>query len=251
MKKLLVILLLIGAISQESQAKIQAAVGIKVGPTFGRWNNYFLKGRLSTVGGTLGFQPGLHAGVQGRIWINKFIGVNLAGEFNMSGNRFVGTNGTTITKVVHKENQITIPLSVMVGWGNERLRIFGNFGGYFGYIFSGTDNVFLNKNGSETSTGDIKADYKENFKNIDAGIRLGAGLQVYVDKKLRSCVTFDLNYDYGMIDAFRNNAPTYFRKPESLKIQNSKLMIGVGFLYTFGKSQAEEKPNRPVPVITE
>lgn len=251
MKKLIVILLLIGAISQESQAKIQAGVGIKVGPAFGRWNNYFLRGRLSTVGGTLGFQPGLHAGVQGRVWINKFVGINLAAEFNMVGNKFNGTKGTVITNVVHKENQITVPLSVMVGWANERLRMFGNFGGYFGYAFSGTDVTKINNNGSETSTGKIKADYKNVYRNIDAGVRIGAGLQVYVDKKLKSCVTFDINYDYGMTTVYRGIAPSYFNKPENLKIQNSKLMIGVGFLYTFGKSQAEEKPKRPVPVATD
>lgn len=251
MKKLLVILMLLGAVAQESQAKIQAGVGIKVGPAFGRWNNYFLRGRLSTVGGTLGFQPGLHAGVQGRVWINKFVGVNLAAEFNMVGNKFVGTQGTTITKVNHKENQLTIPLSVMVGWGNERMRMFGNFGGYFGYIFSGTDVTNVNRNGSETSTGKIKSDYKDVYRNLDAGVRIGAGIQVYVDKKLRSCVTFDINYDYGMMTVFRGTAPSYFNKPEKLKIQNSKLMIGVGFLYTFGKSQAEEKPKRPVSVLSE
>ena len=71
---------------------------------------------------------------------------------------------------------------------------------------------------------------------------------MYVDKKLKSCVTFDINYDYGFIKTFRTEEPAYFSQPEKLKITSSKLMIGVGFLYTFGKSQAEEAPKRPVPV---
>jgi len=251
MKKLLLILLLIGATLQESQAKIQAGVGIKVGPTFGRYNNKFTKPGQANAGGTLGYQLGLHAGIQGRIWFNKFVGINLAAEFNMSGNKYKGTKGVVITSVTNKENQLTIPLTAMVGWGNERLRVFGNLGGYFGYIFSGTQTVDVNNNGSETSSGSVKSDYNNYLEKIDAGVRLGAGIQVYVDKKLKSCVTFDINYDYGFLDVYKNGTPSYYIKPDKLKITNSKLMIGVGFIYTFGKSQAEEKPKRPVPVATD
>lgn len=114
MKKILLILLFVGAIAQESQAKIQAGVGIKVGPAFGRFNNDFQKPGQTNAGGTLTYLPGLHAGIQGRIWFNKFVGLNLAGEFNMVGNRFKGTQGTIVTTVTNKENQITIPLSAMV-----------------------------------------------------------------------------------------------------------------------------------------
>ena len=251
MKKLLLIVLLIGATLQESQAKIQAGVGIKVGPAFGRWNNEFQKRGQANAGGTLGFKTGLHAGLQGRIWFNKFIGINLAAEFNMSGNTFKGTKGTIITTATHKENQLTIPVTAMAGWGNERMRLFANVGGFFGYNISGTNNTEVNNSGSETSTGFVKTDYKNDLQSIDAGLRLGAGLQIYVDKKLRSCVTFDINYDYGFIKVHRNTPPDYFMKPETLKLTNSKLMIGVGFIYSFGKNQAEEKPNRPVPVIEE
>lgn len=249
MKKLLVILLLFGTFINQSEAKIQAGVGVKVGPAFGRWNNEFFKNsKLATAGGTVSYQPGLHAGIQGRIWFNKFVGLNLAGEFNMGGSKFQSTLGVKITTVTHKENQITIPLTALVGWGNERLRIYGQAGGYFGYIFSAKDKTVVNNNGSITSTGSVKADYKTVYQNIDAGIRLGGGIQVYVDKKLKSCVTFDINYDYGFIKTFRNEEPAYFNNPPKLTIRNSKLMIGVGFLYTFGKSQSEEAPKRPVSV---
>jgi len=251
MKKLLLIVLVMAAMLQESQAKIQAGVGIKVGPTFGRYNNKFTKPGQSNIGGTLGHQVGLHAGIQGRIWFNKFVGINLAAEFNMSGNKYKGTKGTVITTVTNKENQLTIPLTAMVGWGNERLRIFGNFGGYFGYIFNGKNNVSKETNGSVAETGYTKSDYDNVLQKIDAGIRLGGGIQVYVDKKLKSCFTFDLNYDYGLVDVFREGTPAYYNNPQKLKITNSKIMIGVGFLYTFGKSQAEEAPKRPVPVADE
>ena len=249
MKKLLVILLLLGTFINQSEAKIQAGVGVKVGPAFGRWNNDFFKNsKLATAGGTVNYQTGLHAGIQARLWFNKFVGLNLGAEFNMSGSRFVGTQGVKITKVTHKENQISVPLTALVGWGNERLRVFGQVGGFFGYNISGKDNTTVNNNGSITSTGSVKADYKALYQNIDAGLRLGGGIQVYVDKKLKSCVTFDINYDYGFIKTFRTEEPAYFSQPEKLKITSSKLMIGVGFLYTFGKSQAEEAPKRPVPV---
>ena len=245
MKKLLVILLLFGAFLNQSEAKIQIGVGVKVGPCFGRWNNGFIQNvKLATAGGTLEYQAGVHAGIQGRIWFNKFVGINLAGEFNMSGSRFVGTKGVIITKITHKENQITIPLTALVGWGNERLRIYAQAGGFFGYAFSGTDISSVNNDGSQVSKGSVKADYKGLYSNIDAGVRMGGGIQVYVDKKLKSCVTFDINYDLGFTKTFRGTAPAYFNQPDKLSLHSSKLMIGVGFLYTFGKSQAEEAPKR-------
>jgi len=140
----------------------------------------------------------------------------------------------------------------MVGWGNERLRIFGNIGGYFGYNVNGQDKGVITLNGSEQpNNGFEKADYKELYNAIDAGLRLGAGIQVYVDKKLKSCVTFDINYDYGFIKSFQNDEPAYFPEPAKLKLTPSKLLIGVGYSYTFGKSQAEEKPKRAADLITE
>jgi hypothetical protein len=245
MKKLLGIILLLAVFMQESQAKIQAGIGIKVGPNFGRMNNEFLKGKLSSAGGTLNFTPGVHAGIQGRIWFNKFIGINLAAEFNMGGSTYIkysGQGNVNIDKTVHKENQLTVPLTAMVGWGNERLRIFGNVGGYFGYNINGKDRRVITVNGSERPSQSVKADYDEVYQSIDAGLRMGAGVQVYVDKKLKSCVTFDLNYDFGFIEAYRDGAPDYFNNAEKLKLTNSKLNIGVGYIYTFGKSQAEERP---------
>jgi hypothetical protein len=109
----------------------------------------------------------------------------------------------------------------LVGWGNERLRIFASLGGYFGYVINGKDKVTKNINGSEGSPVTTKADYKDVYKNIDAGIRLGGGVQVYVDKKLRSCVTFDVNYDYGFIKAYKTQPAVY----SELKITPSKLIL--------------------------
>ncbi len=255
MKKLLVILLLFGAFLNKSEAKIQAGVGITVGPAMGRLNNGITNPKLSSAGGTVAYQVGVHAGIQARIWFNKFVGLNLAGEFNMSGSNFTRIQDVNSFKVTHKENQVTIPLTAMVGWGNERLRIFGNIGGYFGYNVSGQDKFVTTLNGTkQPNNGFEKADYKDGefaYSAIDAGVRLGAGIQVYVDKKLKSCVTFDINYDYGLIKSFKNQVPTYFPEPEKLKLTPSKLVIGVGYSYTFGKSQAEESPKRMAAPMVE
>lgn len=245
MKKLLVILLLLATFINETEAKIQAGVGITAGPSFGRWNNGFKNSKLSTAGGTLRYEIGAHAGIQGRIWFNKFVGLNLAAEFNMSGSKFEKIQNVNSFSEEHSEYQITVPVTAMVGWGNERLRIFGNFGGYFGYNISGKDKEIYTLSGIvQPNAGKVKSDYKNNYNPLDAGVRLGAGIQVYVDKKLKSCVTFDINYDYGFIKTFKNGAPAYFNNPDKLKITPSKLLIGVGYIYTFGKSQSEDKPNR-------
>ena len=245
MKRLLLILLLFVAYIDQTQAKVQVGVGVKVGPAFGRWNNDFFKNsKLATAGGTVNFLPGLHAGIQSRVWFNKFVGINLAAEFNMSGSKFVGTQGTVITTIIHKENQLTIPLTALVGWGNERLRIYGQVGGFFGYNINGKDKTSINNNGSTVPSSFVKADYKNVYQNIDAGIRFGGGIQVYVDKGLKHTVTFDVGYDYGFIKTFRNEEPAYFNQPQKLKIAASKLLIGVGYSYSLGKSQAEEAPKR-------
>lgn len=249
MKKLVVVFSLLAAFITPSTAKIQAGIGIKVGPAMGRYNNEFFSKKQSNAGGTLGFQTGVHAGLQGRIWFNKFIGINLGAEFNMNGNvytRIAGPNGEVTITNTHKENQITVPLSAMVGWGNERLRFFANLGGYFGYNISGKDITKIDNNGSQVPTTSEKSDYKDNFNNIDAGIRMGAGFQVYVDKKLRSCVTFDINYDLGFLKVYRNGVPASFVNNEDLNLRPSKLTIGVGYMYSFGKSQSEEAPKRVV-----
>jgi hypothetical protein len=250
MKKLLVSLLLLGTFIIQSEAKVQVGIGITAGPCFGRWNNQFLHSKLSSAGGTLGHQVGAHAGIQARVWFNKFIGVNLAGEFNMGGNRYQrvsGPGGSVIIKNIHKENQITIPLTAMVGWGNERLRIFANIGGYFGYVVSAKDKMTTNINGIETFAQTGSSDFSSDsaYNKIDGGVRVGAGIQVYVDKKLKSCVTFDINYDFGLTNVFKHDhTAAYFANSNDVKLSNSKIMIGVGYIYTFGKSQSEEKPKR-------
>lgn len=245
MKKLVTILLLFIATYHTSQAKIQAGIGITAGPGFGRWNNGIENVKLATAGGTVGYQVGAHAGIQARIWFNKFVGLNLAGEFNYTGSNFTRVSGLNTFKQEHKEGQVTIPLSAMVGWGNERLRIYANLGGYFGYNVLGKDKSVLTLNGStQPNDGFVKSDFKNVYNALDAGVRVGGGIQVYVDKKLKSCVTFDVNYDYGLLKTFKNGAPSYFPDPTRVKITPSKLTIGVGFIYCFGKSQAEEKPKR-------
>lgn len=234
-------MLLAGTFINLTHAKIQAGVGIKVGGNFGRFNNTINdRHKLITAGGTFNYQPGINAGIQGRIWINKFVGVNLAAEFNMGGCKIKTTQGTTITTTTHKENQITIPVTALVGWGNERLRVFAAFGGYFGYIFNGKDKVVKNINGSEGAAVTTKADYSNVYRNLDAGIRVGGGVQVYVDKKLRSCFTFDVNYDHGFLKAYKNQPAQYV----DMKITPSKLNVAIGFLYSFGKDQHEEAPKR-------
>lgn len=245
MRKLLVIILLLGTFINHSEAKIQAGIGVNVGPNFGRMNNQFLKGKLSTAGGTLSFVPGVHAAIQGRIWINKFVGVNLGVEFNMGGSsytKYSGAGNVISSNKTHKENQLTIPVTIMAGWGNQRLRVFANAGGYFGYNISGTDIRTINNNGSIQPKVSEKADYKEVYNNIDAGVRMGAGIQVYVSKDLRSSVTFDMNYDFGLVKTFRSTVDPFYNNSTKLKLYNSKFNIGVGYMYTFGKNQAEEQP---------
>lgn len=243
MRKLLLIVLLTGLFVSESIAKVQVGVGVSAGPNLGRWKNQYFSSKFASAGGTLNYQFGVHAGIQARVWFNKYVGLNLAGEFNMGGNtftRYTGQGNSVFLKQVHKDNQVTVPLTAMVGWGNERLRVFGNVGGYFGYILSSTDKLTETVSGSEA----VVAGGPYNYNKIDAGVRMGAGLQIYVGKSLSSSVTFDVNYDLGVIKTFKDGTPDYFKDPQNVKLTNSKLMVGVGYIYSFGKKQSEEKPKR-------
>ena len=77
MKKFLTFILVLFAVSSISLAKVQVGIGVKGGACFGKWNNYFLKHNLSTVGGTHNSQIGATGGLQGRVWFNKFIKFSL------------------------------------------------------------------------------------------------------------------------------------------------------------------------------
>ncbi len=239
MKKFLTFILVLFAVSSISLAKVQVGIGVKGGACFGKWNNYFLKHNLSTVGGTHNSQIGATGGLQGRVWFNKFIGLNLAAEFNMDGNIGKFQNNTKIFTRNTRLNQLTLAVNATPGWGNERVRIFGVVGGYFGYILSGKEKATLKTNTENTLLYDGKADFDSLYNRIDAGIRLGLGAQIYVSKNLKHSITFELTYDFGMLKTFKNQPLPYNDK---YKIQNSKTLLSVGYMFNLGKSQSEEAP---------
>lgn len=239
MKKFTTFLFILLAASSLTFAKVQIGIGVKGGLCFGKWNNYFLKHNLSTVGGTHNSQIGATGGLQGRVWFNKFIGVNLAAEFNMDGNIAKFQSGTnTLTRNTH-QNQLTLAVNATPGWGNERVRIYGIVGGYFGYVLSGKEKLTYKTNTENTLVYDGKANFDTTYNKIDAGIRMGVGSQFYVSKNLKHSITFEITYDFGMLKTFKSQPIPYNDK---FQIQNSKALISVGYMFNLGKSQAEEAP---------
>lgn len=236
MKKILYLLVLL--VSVEAQAKITYSIGVKGGPAFGRFNNLADLGNKPQTGLGGQFSPriGGGVGINGKVWFNKYVGLGLSAEFNMGGNiqkwqqRFPG-NIFREDFLIHKFNYVTIPLVAHVGWGNERLKVFGTFGGYYAIPVTGTviEKRYLNK--SLVSENNQKADFKADYSRSDLGIRFGVGFEVYVSKDQKHGVSFDATYDFGFTRVYSEAIDNL---SDDIKIRNSRTLIQVGYLYRFG-----------------
>ena len=71
----------------EASAKVNYSIGFKGGLAFGRFKNFNLEGsKKSSLGGQYSSRVGLSGAITGRIWFNKYIGLEAGAEFNMGGN---------------------------------------------------------------------------------------------------------------------------------------------------------------------
>lgn len=221
----------------EAQAKITYSIGIKGGPVFGRFKNYNLEGsKLSSLGGQFTSRVGGGGGINGKIWFNKFIGLDLGVEFNMGGNKrkwqqrnFYGQFREDI--YIHKFNYLTIPLVAHVGWGNDRLKVYGTAGGYYAMPVHGRVSELKYLDKELVSEVRQDADFDNEYSKTDLGLRFGAGLEVYVSKNKKHGVSFDATYDWGLTKVYRD---VFDDLDEKTKFTNSRTNIQLGYMYRFG-----------------
>lgn len=236
MKKILYLVLFFAVI--DAHAKITYSIGIKGGPVFGRFKNYSLEGsKKSSLGGQFSSRIGGGGGINGRIWFNKFIGIDLGVEFNMGGNiqkwQQQMPNGFREIITTHKFNYITIPLVAHVGWGNDRLKVYGTAGGYYAMPVYGrvSHDEYINKNLVHANSYKEDADFDNVYTKNDIGVRFGAGIEAYVSKNKKHGVSFDATFDWGLTKVYRAAVDDL---DDKTKFTNSRTNIQVGYLYRFG-----------------
>jgi opacity protein-like surface antigen len=79
-------------------------------------------------------------------------------------------------------NYLTIPLVAHVGWGNDRLKVYGTAGGYYAMPVHGRVSELKYLDKELVSEVRQDADFDNEYSKTDLGLRFGAGLEVYVSK---------------------------------------------------------------------
>lgn len=245
MKKLFYFILCI-LIANQLDAKVTLGLGIRGGLTSSKWKNYNLKeSGLSSQGGQLSPRIGFGGGIHGRLWFNKFVGLGIGLEFNQAGNERKlqfpagGNLGLREKYYINKTSYIDVPLTAQVGWGNDRLRIFGVAGGYMGMALKGTDteSEFLAKEPVKEEP-ETDMDFDNEYNRIDYGIRFGAGIEVMLSKNKKHGLTFDATYDWGLAQIYKDQ---YANLNSNIKYTNTRTMIHVGYMVKLGGGTNEEK----------
>ncbi|MEZ4880119.1 MAG: porin family protein [Chitinophagales bacterium] len=215
-------------------------VGIKGGLSMGRFKNYSQKeSKLSDVGGQFSFKMGGGAGLVGKMWFNKFVGIGAAAEFNQGGNiaerKTYASGGLHIYNRDTRLNYITIPVVAHVGWGNDRLRVYGTVGGYYAFAINGKDKVTEEVDNILLDDYEVDADFDNVYKRHDYGIRFGVGTEVIVSENMKHAITFDMTYDWGFGEVYHDGYTT-----DKYHITNSRTLIHVGYVYRFGNLKTDE-----------
>jgi hypothetical protein len=250
MKKIFYAFLLLFIIA-EANAQITYNIGVRGGLVSGRFQNYNLKGgKKSSYLGRLSPRIGGGAGVYGKVWFNKFVGVNLGVEFNMGGNtekeqHRAGPRGLLLAEKIteHKFNYITIPLVAHVGWGIERVRIYGTVGGYYALPIYGRYGVieYLDKEKISEVRGD--ANFDQEFSKMDAGLRFGAGLEAFVSKNKQHGVTFDATFDWGFTKVYQERYVN-LHENEGVRFTNTRTLVEIGYIYKFNRDNSGDKAKK-------
>lgn len=244
MKKILFLPVFVIMLATSASAKIGIEVGLKGGLSMGRFKNYSQKeSKLSDVGGQFSFKMGGGAGLIGKLWFNKFVGVSVAAEFNQGGNiaerKDYAGGGLYITNINTRLNYITFPVVAHVGWGNDRLRVFGTAGGYYAMAISGKSKTRVEVDKVLLDDSEEEADFDNVYKRHDYGVRFGVGAEFFLSDSKKHALTFDMTYDWGFGQVFYDDVWS-----EKYHITNSRTLIHVGYVYRFGNLNADSKKTK-------
>ena len=246
MKKVFGVICLSLLLTQLIFAKVEFGLQIHGGLSLSRYKNYSLKNaKLSSLGGQFINKTGGGGGVGFRMWFNKYIGLSVDVEVNQGGNirkMTTKTGGTQEFTQDERINYIVIPLLARVGWGNDVVKIYGTAGGYYGFAFSGKYHTKTVQNNIVLSDQSGKLDFDNTYTRTDAGVRFGAGVEVYVSKDRKHGITADFTYDWGLSKVLQQDIQF---KNHTYRFTNSRTLIQIGYLIRFGKSKKNDNANLP------
>jgi hypothetical protein len=231
-------------------AKVEFGLQVHGGLSMSRYKNYSLKNaKLSSLGGQFNNKIGGGGGVAARLWFNKFVGLSLGVEVNQGGNIRKMTNkigGTQVYTQDERINYIVIPLCAHVGWGNEVVKIFGTAGGYYGYAINGKYHNTNVQNGIVLSDESGDLDFENTYTRTDAGVRFGAGIEVYVSKNRKHGLTADFTFDWGLSKILQEDI---VYKNHTYRFTNSRTLIQIGYLIRFGQIASSDKKLPELPEL--
>ncbi len=183
--------------------------------------NMVLKADSKTLSEDLKMNPGFHLGATAEFPINDIFAFESGLLISTKGYKTVDEEGDYKSEGKLNLTYLDIPLTAKASFKAGSAKIFGLFGPYVGLGLTGKEKYkFTSDNETETEEEDVKwgsDEEKSDFKRLDYGLSLGAGLEV-------NSLTFGLNYNLGMA-----NISPYTK----LTANNRVIALSVG--YKFGK----------------
>lgn len=217
-KNLLFILLIITLAS----SSFAQSFGIKAGLNL---SNMVMKDNDDTYSDDYKMLPGFHAGVVAEIPFSDMFSFEPGLMLSTKGFKYDQSEeylGETIeTKMKMSLYYLDIPLNLKVNLGSDNLKFYGTFGPYVGMGLSGKYKVEATAMGeSDSETTDVKWGTNEDdddFKRVDFGLGIGAGVQV-------GPITAGAGYAMGLA-----NISPYTDNGASMK--NKVISVSVGFMF--------------------
>jgi hypothetical protein len=170
------------------------------------------------------FATGISGGIILKIRNKKNLGVQL--ELNYTEKGFTSENLETLETTTRKLNYIEFPFYSHLYFGQKKLKIFVNAGGYLSYAFQSQLEIEVNG---------ISRNENYNFNprvdnRFDFGVRGGAGVSYRIGN---GEIHLDGRYSYGLGNIFNPYSP--LTTSDFSRIINYEITLG--YLFQIGKKQ--------------
>jgi hypothetical protein len=217
MKKVFKLLVLSSVLIYSSKS-IAQTFGVKGGLNL---TNMVVKADSKTLSEDFKMNPGFHLGATAEFPINDMFAFESGLLISTKGYKIVDEEGDYKSEGKLNLTYLDIPLTAKASFEAGSAKIFGLFGPYVGLGLTGKSKYTVTSDDEkETEEEDVKwgsDKEKSDFKRLDYGLSIGAGLEI-------NSLTFGLNYNLGMANIIPNTVVT---------ANNRVIAVSVG--YKFGK----------------
>lgn len=207
--KILIVAFMLSA-GMESFAQI---VGVKAGLNL---SNMLVKDDDDTYSDDLKMKPGLHLGVTAEIPLDEMISFETGLFFTQKGYKYEQSFMGETVDIQLNLNYLEIPLQGKATFDVGGAQIYGLFGPYVGFGLSGKYKYNDDDDDVEWGSDEDESDYKR----LDFGVTVGAGVQV-------DAFAFGLSYGLGLA-----NISPY--SDGGFREKNRVLGISVAYRFSLG-----------------